>query len=196
MNVGYNMNNYYDKNAKDYITNTINCDMSHHYQKFIKYLPSNSKILDIGFGSGRDMIYFKSKGYIVEGIDTSIEFVNNMKSQGYNVKLESVEDMNYINKYDAIWACASLLHVKRENLEKTFINCLQALKENGILYCSFKYGNQEILAGERYFNYINEDIIYDLLKNNDFTVLDIYKSLDVRKERKTEEWINIIIRKI
>ena len=196
MNVGYNMNNYYDKNAKDYITNTINCDMSHHYQKFIKYLPSNSKILDIGFGSGRDMIYFKSKGYIVEGIDTSIEFVNNMKSQGYNVKLESVEDMNYINKYDAIWACASLLHVKRENLEKTFINCLQALKENGILYCSFKYGNQEILAGERYFNYINEDIINDLLKNNDFTVLDIYKSLDVRKERKTEEWINIIIRKI
>lgn len=190
------MNNYYDKNAKDYITNTINCDMSHHYQKFIKYLPSNSKILDIGFGSGRDMIYFKSKGYIVEGIDTSIEFVNNMKSQGYNVKLESVEDMNYINKYDAIWACASLLHVKRENLEKTFINCLQALKENGILYCSFKYGNQEILAGERYFNYINEDIINDLLKNNDFTVLDIYKSLDVRKERKTEEWINIIIRKI
>ena len=84
------MNNYYDKNAKDYITNTINCDMSHHYQKFIKYLPSNSKILDIGFGSGRDMIYFQSQGHIVEGIDTSIEFVNNMKSQGYNVKLESV----------------------------------------------------------------------------------------------------------
>lgn len=66
----------------------------------------------------------------------------------------------------------------------------------GILYCSFKYGNQEIVAGERYFNYINEDIINDLLKKNDFTVLDIYKSLDVRKERNTEEWINIIIRKI
>lgn len=58
MNVGYNMNNYYDINYKEYIQNTINCDMSNHYQKFIKYLPSNSKILDIGFGSGRDMIYF------------------------------------------------------------------------------------------------------------------------------------------
>ena len=123
MNVGYNMNNYYDINYKEYIQNTINCDMSHHYQKFIKYLPSNSKILDIGFGSGRDMIYFQSQGYIVEGIDTSIEFVNNMKSKGYNVKLESVEDMNYINKYDAIWACASLLHVKRKNLSKVFKNC-------------------------------------------------------------------------
>lgn len=189
------MNNYYNINYKEYIQNTINCDMSNHYQKIIKYLPSNSKILDIGFGSGRDMIYFQSQGYIVEGIDTSIEFVNNMKSQGYNVKLESVEDMNYIKKYDAIWACASLLHVKRENLSKVFKRCNKALKENGILYCSFKYGNQEVIKDNRYFNYINEDIINDILKNNDFTVLDIYKSLDVRKERNTEEWINVIVKK-
>ena len=60
MNVGYNMSNYYDINAKEYIESTINCDMSLHYQKFLKYLPKTGKILDVGFGSGRDMIYFKS----------------------------------------------------------------------------------------------------------------------------------------
>ena len=49
MNVGYNMSNYYDINAKDYIENTINCDMSIHYEKFLKYLPAKGKILDIGY---------------------------------------------------------------------------------------------------------------------------------------------------
>ena len=43
-----------------------------------KYLPKKALILDIGFGSGRDMIYFKSIGYEVEGIDTSLEFFKNM----------------------------------------------------------------------------------------------------------------------
>ena len=52
MSVGYDMSNYYDINAKAYIENTINCDMSIHYEKFLKYLPDKGKILDVGFGSG------------------------------------------------------------------------------------------------------------------------------------------------
>ena len=102
MSVGYNMSNYYDVNSKEYIENTINCDMKMHYQKFLKYLPEKGKILDIGFGSGRDMIYFKSLGYEVYGIDTSIEFVNNMKLKGFNVKEEVVEQINDDNIYDGI----------------------------------------------------------------------------------------------
>ena len=102
MSVGYNMSNYYDINAKDYIENTINCDMSIHYEKFLKYLPAKGKILDIGFGSGRDMIYFKSLGYNVEGIDTSLEFVKNMKNRGFNVSLMSVTKLNFKNTYDGL----------------------------------------------------------------------------------------------
>lgn len=123
------MCNYYDTNAKEYIENTINCDMSFHYQKFLKYLPKTGKILDVGFGSGRDMIYFKSLGYDVEGIDTSNEFIKNMKIKGFKVSLLSVIKMNCSNRYDGIWACASLLHVKREELEQAIINCVNALKK-------------------------------------------------------------------
>ena len=75
------------------------------------------------------------------------------------------------------------------------MNCNKALKENGIMYCSFKYGNQEIIKDERYFNYINEDIIKIILQNNNFEILELYKSYDVRKDRNKEEWINIIIKK-
>ncbi len=194
MSVGYNMSNYYDVNSKEYIENTINCDMEMHYQKFLKYLPEKGKILDIGFGSGRDMIYFKSLGYEVYGIDTSIEFVNNMKLKGFNVKEEAVEQISDDNIYDGIWACASLLHVRRENLEGVIKKCIKALNKNGILYCSFKYGDKEI-KGERYFNYINENIINKIIDKNNLSILEMYKSFDVRKDRSTEEWLNIIIKR-
>lgn len=195
MNVGYNMSNYYDINAKEYIESTINCDMSFHYRKFLKYMPKEGKILDIGFGSGRDMIYFKSLGYDVEGIDTSTEFVKNMKDKGYKVELQSVCDMYCENKYDGIWACASLLHVNRLLLESSLIKCVNALAKDGVLYCSFKYGDKEVLKDNRYFNYINEEIINDIALKNNLNIIEIYESMDVRKDRASEKWINTLIKK-
>lgn len=189
------MSNYYDVNAKEYIESTINCDMSFHYQKFLKYLPKTGKILDVGFGSGRDMVYFKSLGYDVEGIDTSLEFVKNMMEQGFDVKLESACEINNSDEYDGIWACASLLHIKRDELEEVIIRCINALKENGILYCSFKYGDKEVEKDNRYFNFINEEIIEKISKRCNIEIIEIYKSTDVRKDRNKEEWINVIVRK-
>ena len=188
------MSNYYDVNAKEYIENTINCDMSFHYQKFLKCLPKTGKILDVGFGSGRDMIYFKSLGYEVVGIDTSLEFVKNMKGKEFDVKLESACEINYKDEYDGIWACASLLHIKREQLEEVIIRCMKALKENGVLYCSFKYGDMETEKEGRYFNYINEDIIGNISNRCNIEIIEMYKSIDVRKDRNNEEWINVIFK--
>ncbi|WP_243637409.1 methyltransferase domain-containing protein [Parashewanella curva] len=43
--------------------------------------------------------------------------------------------------YDAIWACASLLHVPQVELNKTFHHLAQFLNVGGVFYCSFKLGN-------------------------------------------------------
>lgn len=187
------MSNYYERNAKEYIESTINCDMSFHYNKFLKYIPKNGKILDIGFGSGRDIKYFMEHDYEVEGIDIVPIFVQIGEQSGYRVSKLSVENMEYENEFDGIWACASLLHIKREKLVRTLVKCIKALKRNGVLYCSFKYGDRENIIEDRYFNYINEKIIDNISKKNNFKILEIYQSYDVRSERSSEVWINIII---
>ena len=51
--------NYYDLNAQEFFTDTVDADMSSHYEEFLKLLPENACILDCGCGSGRDAKYFK-----------------------------------------------------------------------------------------------------------------------------------------
>lgn len=81
------------------------------YEPFLDFLPEQAKILDLGCGSGRDSLVFTNKGYQVDAIDTSIELVVRARElTGLNVKQLSFYELNVAENYDAVWACASLLH--------------------------------------------------------------------------------------
>lgn len=186
--------NYYDKHAKEFIQNTINCNMEDIYNVFLKYV-STGKLLDVGFGSGRDMFYFKNKGFDVYGIDTSKKLCEEAKLKGlkkvYNV---SVKNMNFENEFDCVWACSSLLHIESKNLNETLKKCEIALKNNGIMYCSFKYGDFEGYREDRYYTDLTETSFSDLLKNTNLTVEQIFLSNDVRTDNHTI-WLNVILKK-
>lgn len=167
--------------------------MKEQYEFFLKYMSKKGKILDIGFGSGRDIIYFSSLGYNVVGIDIVPDFVNRIKNMGYEVELIDVNCINYQEEFDGIWACASLLHVEREKLKETLLLCRNALKMNGYMYCSFKYGDYSGFLGERYYNNINEDILKSMLINTGLSIVEINISKDSLK--RDNEWINVILQK-
>lgn len=46
----------------------------------------------------------------------------------------------------------------------------------------------------RYFNYINEEIIKDIVDKNKWYIVESYITNDVRVDRKNETWLNIIIK--
>lgn len=93
-----------------------------------------------------------------------------------------------------MWACASLLHVPAGELKSVFIKIAKALRDNGILYASFKYGDFEGERNGRMFTDMNEDSIEALI--NDIPELEIkesYISGDVREGRGDEQWLNMIL---
>lgn len=190
------MKNYYELNAKRFYDGTIACDMSTQYEFFLKYLnKSNGKILDLGFGSGRDMIYFASLGYKVIGIDPTTAFVDIMKQKGYEVYEGYAESLDYNDEFDGIWACASLLHIKRNDLKEVFNRCAKSIKENGIIYCSFKYGDYEGIYKDRFFTFLNEELINKIVKDTNLEIIDILITNDVRKDRDNERWLNVLLNK-
>ena len=186
--------NYYNKHAKEYINNTKDVNMKEYYDVFESYLKPNSKILDVGFGSGRDSLYFKNKGYEVVSIDPIKEFCDNAKSIGLdNVIQMSIEDIEYINEFDAIWACASLLHLKSNQLVDVFNKCYKALKDNGVMYLSFKYGDFECIIDDRYFTYLTEETFTNIINQTNFKIDKLWINED--KLNRDVEWLNVILRK-
>lgn len=189
------MSNYYKINKNEFIENTFNCDMSFQYNFFEKYLDKSTKnILDIGFGSGRDSLYF-SKKYEVYSIDPVEEFCEHGKSLGLkNVFCMKVQDMVYDAMFDGIWACASLLHIPSYELVDVLNRCYNALKENGIMYCSFKYGDYEGDRNGRFFMDLIEERFRQYVSKTKFNILEVCITEDVRPNR-CEKWLNVILKK-
>lgn len=187
---------YYNKNAAAFYQQTVDIDMEALYQPFLRYLSKNAKILDLGCGSGRDALAFKQKGYEVEATDYSINLVEQArKNTGIQVRLESFYDLNGQEKYDGIWACASLLHCERSKLSNVLQRLVQALKPNGVCYMSFKYGSEEREKDGRYFTDLDENQANQLLTQVEhILLLQQWITADKRVDR-TEEWLNIIFQK-
>ena len=189
---------YYDKNADRFLNDTANLDMSGHYQRFLGYLDAGSSVLDAGCGSGRDALQFKDLGYKVSAFDASFEMVQAAtKLTGLVVHQMTFEEMSLAQQYDGIWACASLLHVKRANLKKVLISLSKSLSERGVLYCSFKYGEAERQKGDRYFNDMNEELLDEIISGiSSLELAEFWVSSDARKERFSESWLNFVLQKI
>ncbi len=187
---------YYNKHAEEFTASTFKVEMESLYAPFLKYLPEQASILDLGCGTGRDSFAFKNKGYQVEAIDYSAELVKKAKElTGIEVRQQSFNELNESEKYDGIWACASLLHCDRDCLPEVIGRIFKALKPNGVCYMSFKYGNTDREKDGRSFTDLDEEQARELLDQLEgVTVLQQWNTVDKRPDRD-EEWLNVLWKK-
>ncbi len=188
---------YYNKQSDQYEQSTFDIDFASIQDSFLKYLKAGALILDFGCGTGRDTKYFLNKGYLVEAIDGSEEMVKiASKNTGIQVKQMLFNELNEVNRYDGIFACASILHVPYKELPEIFERMKQALKDKGIIYTSFKYGDFEGYRGNRYYTDLNEERLMSILETvGDFETLEMNTSVSVIPSRNGEIWLNLIARK-
>ena len=188
---------YYDNHADEFYKSTVNVQFSTMQECFLEKLKKGSYILDFGCGSGRDTKYFLEKGCSVDAIDGSKELCKLASEYtGIEVKNMFFQELVEVDKYDGIWACSSILHLPIDELDKVMRKMVVALKENGIIYTSFKYGT---FAGERngrFFTDMTEETFADFLSRIDgLEVEEQWTTSDVRPGRGEEKWLNLILRK-
>ena len=188
---------YYNENVDKFVNDTQDVVFCATQDLFLSYLNEGNSILDLGCGSGRDTKYFLSKGYKVDATDGSEEICKVASDYtGINVKCLLFNELDEIDKYDCIWACASILHLDRDDLIDVFHRIARSLKDNGILYTSFKYSEFEGMRNGRYFTDFTIESFNEFQTNiPDFIIEKIWITNDVRIGREDEKWLNLIMRK-
>lgn len=189
--------NYYNKNTDNFISSTVKVDLLAIQILFLSKLDVHASILDFGCGSGRDTKYFLEQGYQVTATDGSIELCKAATQYtGIPVKHMLFQELDETDTYDGIWACSSILHLPLPELEDVLHRMAVALKKDGIIYTSFKYGTYQGERNGRYFTDMTEETFSNLLQNiKELKIEDQWITSDVRPGRGDEKWLNIILRK-
>ena len=188
---------YYNQNATQFYAGTITVDFTAHRQHFLSRLPHPATILDFGCGSGRDTKAFLDQGYQVEAMDGSVELCKLASEYtGIQVCHMLFQELSEVGRYHGIWACSSILHLPKAELSDVMRKMSAALKPNGIIYTSFKYGSFSGERNGRYFTDMTEETFAEFICDIDELLIEEqWITSDVRPGRGEEKWFNLILRK-
>lgn len=190
------MSNYYESNAERYASETFSADMSEQYQRFLPLLKKGAKILDVGSGSGRDAFYFQKHGYQVTALEPSKNLGREIRKVfSGEIVCSDIQSYQPMERYDGIWACASLIHLQEEEILCFFKKMDMYLSDNGIVYASGKCGiSTGEVADGRFFLEFTEQLVEKILTvNKQLQLEQLWYTEDVRG-RRGFRWLNVVLR--
>jgi SAM-dependent methyltransferase len=188
---------FYNEQAGQYVAETVDLDVSNIRNRFLNLIPDGGHILDLGCGSGRDSRFFLDQVYSVTAVDASYE-VAKLASEFIGQPIENItfQELDYLEEFEGIWACASLLHCPKTEMAAVMQRMIRALKPNGTIYMSFKYGNRERVDERgRFFNDYTEVEMSKLL--TEYAELQIVEIFTESKPLRSgfQTWLNVFARK-
>lgn len=143
---------------------------------FAQRLPAGALIADLGCGPGRDTAGFAALGLRVVALDRARAMLDLVAQRGAGLPVQA--DVRRLPlraaTLDGAWACASLLHLAREDLPGALQGIARSLRPGGLLWVSLKRGRGEWWRGEepltRFFALYSEDELDDLLATAGFAL--------------------------
>ena len=106
-----------------------------------------------------------------------------------------IQSYQPMERYDGIWACASLIHLQEEEILCFFKKIDMYLNDNGIVYASGKSGiSTGEVADGRFFLEFTEQLVDKILTvNKQLKLEQLWYTEDV-SGRRGFRWLNVVLR--
>lgn len=170
---------HYQDSAEAFRAGTRDHDVSQNIAALLRHIQGTAPfvLLDFGCGPGRDLCALKGMGHEPVGLDGCADFVAMAReASGCEVWQQDFLALDLpAERFDGIYANASLFHVPRSELPRVLRQLHAALKPGGVLFSSNPRGeNQEGWNGGRYGSYHDLQNWTRLLEDAGFRELEHY----------------------
>ena len=190
------MTDYYESNAAEYHASTVQIDPASFLEPLARRLAPGAAILDIGCGSGRDMRWFKERGFKPTGFERSPSLAEMARSHSGCAVIEGdfeTYDFSGLSA-DAVVLTGALVHIPHDRLGQVLEHILQSLIPGGHALITLKEGLEltEASHGRTFHLWQDPDLraIFDRLN---LMVVDF--SRQISKLRDTDIWLGYVLKK-
>jgi SAM-dependent methyltransferase len=131
---------FYETHFLDYRNRTVNIDPSLFLAPLTRHLQKGANVLDIGCGSGRDLLWLKEHGYRPTGFERSsgLAEMAGQHSQCPVIHGDfTVFDFSALH-FDAILLIGALVHLQYSELAPILLRISKAVKRDGLIYLTLK----------------------------------------------------------
>ena len=190
------MQNYYQKNYQAYHEKTFSIDPSSFLSPLAKRLPPEAFILDVGCGSGRDLLWMKKRGFEVMGFEQSPGLAELARDNaGCEVIEGDFETYDFSSiLVDAVMLVGALVHVPHEGFSKVFENITSAISDDGNVLITLKEGSGNVTAPDGRTFYLWEDKeVREIFDTLGFKVYDFLSSIS--KTGSGDFWMSYVLDK-
>lgn len=190
---------HYNRNAAAFFEGTRDHDVSQNIAALLAHIRGEPPftVLDFGCGPGRDLKTFTERGHVAIGLDGAANFVAMARAySGCEVWHQDFLKLDLPDqRFDGIFANASLFHVPSRELPRVLRELHAALKPEGVLFASNPRGrNEEGWHRERYGAYYDLETWRGFLAAAGFLELGHYYR-PAGLPREQQPWLATVWRK-
>ena len=170
--------------------------------RFVAALPSGARVLEVGSGPGRDALALEAAGLSVRRTDITPAFVAMLRADGHAADVvdplvDDLADPDRDEAYDGVWASASLLHVRREDLPHVLRRLAGVTRAGGVLQLALKEGDgarfstHGSVGAPRHFTFWREEPLREVLAGAGWDVDQVERGVGLRGDA----WLEVLARR-
>ncbi|STX55676.1 tellurite resistance protein TehB [Legionella beliardensis] len=170
---------------KKYSLNTIHSDLMSIYQSYLRHLPALT-ILDIGCGSGRNLLYLAKMGHKVTGIDNNLSALNAIADIVQKENLAGVDTLFHdLNRplilepiyYDLVISTVTLQFLNAQRIPDLLTELQKSTKKNGYHFLVFPI-QSELYSLPDFFTFLpQKEELYHMYQDSGWSILEYRESV-------------------
>ena len=189
------MPDYYTHHYQAYHDKTFLVDPSSFLNPLTAHLPAGSGVVDVGCGSGRDILWLQKRGYHAIGLERCTGLAGlARKHTGARIIKADFETYDFAKlSADALLLIGALVHLPHPKFPGVLKGICRALKDPGFLLITMKQGSGTVPDPDgRQFYLWQDRNLRKVFQSQNLTVLDAFRQPSIINPG--EIWLGYVLK--